>query len=112
MILKSFIHLNFLFSVQISLRQYNTELVKEDLDLAINEAQGLYLRESRVLERQKVTVQGMAGELTLTHNGVPAQAPVSAVDFSGWADNLDTLLQWQCTRYRHTSSRKSPNFHL
>ena len=100
--LANIVHPNFLFSVQISLRQYNTELVKDDLDLAINEAQGLYLRESRVLERQKVTVQGVAGDLTLTHNGVPAQTPVSAADFSGWADNLDTMLQWQCTRYRLT----------
>ena len=80
--------------LQISLLQYNTFLTTDTLSLARNENQGLYVKETRVLEKQKITVEGVS-EITWMHNGVASQAP--AYDTSEWADNLKTMFQWQCT---------------
>merc|ERR1712106_93961 len=63
--------------LQISFLQFNTFLTEKDLTLASSEKQGFWLQESRVLEKQKITFEGISGaELTLTHNGIPSQSPV------------------------------------
>ena len=86
--------------LQISFEQTNTYLTPQDLDLATSEYQGFYVQETRVLEKQKITFDGVAGaELTLTHNGIPSQSPVfSDDDVSTWSENIDKMFTWQCTR--------------
>ena len=84
--------------LQISLRQYKTELNQKDLSLAVDELQVIYVKSERVLEKQKITLDGVAGsDLTFTHNGIPSQTPVLAEDFESYEENLKTMFQWQCT---------------
>ena len=84
--------------LQISFRQYNTVLNQEDLDAALDENQGVYVKSERVLEKQKITLQGVSGaDITFTHNGVPSQTPVVSDEFSSYEDNLKTMFKWQCT---------------
>jgi hypothetical protein len=84
--------------VQISVYQSNTVLNNVDLSLADDENQGIYIKDTRVLEQQKITIEGNPGEITWSHMGRPAQAPVFADDPSSWTENLMTMFQWQCTK--------------
>ena len=94
--------------LQISLRQYKTELNEKDLSLAVDELQVIYLKSERVLEKQKITLEGVAGsDLTFTHNGIPSQTPVFAEDFDSYEENLKTMFQWQCTSSQTKFAKKN-----
>ena len=83
----------------VSMNQYNTFLTNADVNLATNEVQGLYINEDRILEKQKITVTGLASEeLYLTHHGKASSTPVLSDDTSDWADNLGEMLKWTCTK--------------
>ena len=101
--------------LQISFLQSNTFLTEKDLTLASSEYQGFWVQETRVLEKQKITFEGISGaELTLTHNGIPSQSPVYSDDFSDWAENVDTMFQWQCTksqnRFKLVNDMEDPDY--
>ena len=84
--------------LQISIRQYNTKLNEKDLSLAVDELQVIYAKSERVLEKQRITLDGVAGsDLTFTHNGIPSQTPVLADDFQSYEENLLNMFKWQCT---------------
>ena len=96
--------------LQISLRQFNTDLNEKDLKLAMDESQGLYVKSERVLEKQKITIEGLSGaDITFTHNGVPSQTPVVADDFASYEENLKTMFKWQCTNSMPNSNFKFSN---
>ena len=85
--------------LQISMEQSNTFLTNSDVALAQNENQYLYIKDTRVLEKQKITVEGLAGaELTFTHHGKSATASVYSDDTSDWEDVISSMMQWQCTK--------------
>ena len=85
--------------LQISMEQYNTYLTNADVALAQNEKQYLYLRDQRILEKQKITIEGLSGaELIFMHHGKAANAPVYSDDTSDWQEALTNMLQWQCTK--------------
>ena len=89
--------------LQVSLNQYNTYLTNNDLSLATDEAQGIYMRETRTLERQKITIEGLTGaELTFTHHGKQSSVPVFSDDVSTWKSNLASMFQWKCLKSQST----------
>ena len=88
--------------LQISFKQFNTFLTEKSLTLASSERQGMVLKDTRILEKQKITVEGLSGDLTFTHNGVPSQTPADASDSSTWSDNLKSMFSWQCTGTQST----------
>jgi hypothetical protein len=85
--------------LQISLNQFNTYLTPSDLSLATSETQVIYMKETRVLEKQKITMEGLSSaELTFIHHGKPSSAPVYSDDVSSWQENLAAMFQWQCVK--------------
>ena len=89
--------------LQISLNQFNTYLTSSDLSLATAESQAIYMKETRVLEKQKITVQGVSSaELTFTHHGIASKTPVFSDDVSSWKENLDQMFTWQCLKSQTT----------
>ena len=103
--------------LQISFRQYTTQLNKKDLNLAIDELQVFYVKSERTLEKQKITIDGLAGaDITFTHNGVPSSVPVVADDFDSYEDNLKDMFKWQCkssqNNFKYSNDFEDPDVKL
>ena len=85
--------------LQISMEQYNTYLTNNDVALAQNELQYLYIKDKRILEKQRITVEGLsAAELTFTHHGGGSLTPIYSDDTSDWSEKLNLMFQWRCER--------------
>ena len=85
--------------VQISMNQYNTFLTNDDIGSATVEGQGLYMRETRILEKQKITVEGLSGaDITFVHHGKGSLIPVLSDGVSQWKDAISNMFMWQCKK--------------